>query len=112
MHLMCKPSSSTTSTTPPRIYSTTSDACTVSPLMVCRLADEAQRMEAQGRTEDVFSECATEYRRRLVSSYGGSTSTSSTSMRSICHQMTTDACVIGAAGIHHGIRCSVVKGVE
>jgi hypothetical protein len=112
MHLTCKPSSSTTSTMPPRIYSTTSDACTVSPLMVCRLADEAQRMEAQGRTVNVFSECATEYRRRLVTSYGGSTSTSSTSMRSICHQTITDACVIGDAGIHHGIRCSVVKGVE
>jgi hypothetical protein len=71
-----------------------------------------QRTEAQRRTEDMFSECATEYRKRFIAWCGGKTSTMGISMRCICHLTATDACGIGDAGIHHGILNSVVKRVE
>jgi hypothetical protein len=64
MHLTCWPSSSTTSMAPSRMYSTTSDACMVSPLLVCRSEDGGQSTKAPRRTVYVLSECATEHRRR------------------------------------------------
>jgi hypothetical protein len=43
MHHTCWLSSSTTSMAPPRMFSTTFDACTVSSLLVCRSEDEGRR---------------------------------------------------------------------
>jgi hypothetical protein len=43
MHHTCWLSSSTTSMAPPRMFSTTFDACTVSSLLVRRSEDEGRR---------------------------------------------------------------------
>jgi hypothetical protein len=66
MHHTCWLSSSTTSMAPPRMFSTTFDACTVSSLLVRRSEDEGRSTVPMRRMTHVLTECATESQWRYV----------------------------------------------